>query len=121
MDSGLRATWGRRLYSRLPLVGGWLRLRAVDKLARDDSPEAVRLLAEAVARSDDRRVCIEALEVLQEVERPRCVEAVCEVWTQTRNAYLEELLTVRGWVPQAPPAVRVLYQLVRGREGEATS
>jgi WD40 repeat protein len=118
MDSGLRATWGRRLYSRLPLLGGWLRLRAVDKLARDDSPEAVRLLAEAVARSDDRRVCIEALEVLQVVERPRCVEAVCEVWAATRNVYLEELLTVCGWVAKAPVAIRVLYQLVRGRQDE---
>ena len=108
MNSGLRKIWGQRLYSRLPLVGGWLRLRAVAKLARDDSPEAVRLLAEAVARSDDRRVCIEALEALQEVERPRCVEAVCEVWAATRNVYLEGLLTVTGWVANAPVAVRVL-------------
>src|SRR5262249_18674312 len=68
----------------LPLVGGWLRLRAVDRLARDDSPEAVRLLAEAVARTDDRRVCVGALEGLQEGTRPRCVEAVCEGWARTR-------------------------------------
>ncbi len=121
MESRARAVWGKRLYSRLPLVGGWMRLRAVRKLAEDDSPEAVRLLAEAVARGGDRRVWVEALEVLQEVERPRCVEAVCEVWARTRNVYLEELLTVRGWAAQAPPAVRVLYQLVRGHEGEAAS
>jgi WD40 repeat protein len=109
------------LYSRLPLVGGWLRLWAVRKLADDDSPEAVRLLAEAVASGGDREVRIAALEVLQEVERPRCVEAVCEVWARTRDRYLEELLTIRKWVPQAPPAVRVLYQLVKGREAEAAS
>src|SRR5207302_419737 len=96
-------------------------LRAVDKLARDDSPEAVRLLAEAVARSDDRRVCVEALEALQEVERPRCVEAVCEVWAATRNAYLEGLLTVAGWVAKAPAAVRVLYPLVKGRLDEVAA
>src|SRR5262249_27762894 len=71
-----------------------------------------------VARSDDRRVCIEALEALQEVERPRCVEAVCEVWAATRNAYLEGLLTVAGWVAKAPVAVRVLYQLLKGRQDE---
>jgi WD40 repeat protein len=121
MESQLRIIWGRRLYSTLPLVGGWLRLRAVDRLARDGSPEAVRLLAEAVARSDDRRVCVEALLALQEVERPRCVEAVCEVWVATRNPYLEELLTVGGWVAKAPAAVRVLYQLVKGRLEEVAA
>ena len=121
MDSGRHTIWGRRLYSRLPLIGGWLRLRAVDKLARDGSPEAVRLLAEAVARGDDRRVCVAALEALQEVERPRCVEAVCAVWAATRNVYLEELLTVAGWVAQAPIAVRVLYQLHKGRQEEAAA
>ena len=39
MDSALRALWGRRLYSRLPLLGGWVRLRAVRKLAADDTPD----------------------------------------------------------------------------------
>jgi WD40 repeat protein len=121
MDSALRALWGRRLYSRLPLLGGWVRLRAVRKLAADDTPEAVRLLAEAVARSEDRRVLIGALEALQEVERPRCVEAVCEVWARTRNVYLEELIRVAGWLPRAPVAVRVLYHLLRSRQDEAAA
>src|SRR5262245_52158846 len=119
MDARRREVWGRRLYSRLPLLGGWMRLRAVRKLADDDSPEGVRLLAEAVARTDDEHVRIEALEVLQEVERPRCVEAVCLVWAETRHPLLEQLMIVRDWLPLAPLAVRLLYLLRRGREDEA--
>src|SRR5947209_814657 len=113
--------WGARLYSRLPLLGGWLRQGAVRRLAEDDSPEAVRLLAEAVARTDDQAVRILALEALEEVERPRCVEAVCAAWAATRDVYLEELLTIRGWGEKAPPAVRVLYLLAKGREEEAAA
>jgi len=36
----------RRLYSRVPLIGGWLRRRAAETLARDGSPGAVQALAE---------------------------------------------------------------------------
>ncbi len=121
MDARLRQLWGGRLYSRLPLLGGWLRSRAVQKLADDDSPEAVRLLAEAVTRTEDNHVRIEALEVLQEVERPRCVEAACSVWAETRHPLLEQLMLVRDWLPLAPVGVRLLYLLRHSREDEAAA
>ncbi len=121
MEGNGLAKWRERLYSRVPLLGGWLRRGAVRRLVEADSPEAVRLLAEAVARTDDLEVRILALEALQEVERPRCVEAVCAAWAATRDVYLEGLLTIRGWGEKALPAVRVLYLLVKGRAEALTN
>jgi len=43
----------RRLYRRLPLLGGWLRRQAVYELVLDASLEAVRMLAEAVTRNGE--------------------------------------------------------------------
>jgi HEAT repeat protein len=56
--------WQSRLHNRLPLVGGWLRRRAAQVLARAGSPAALRLLAEALASLRDpgaRQVALAAL------------------------------------------------------------
>src|SRR5262249_47654848 len=107
----------KRLYTRVPLIGTWLRRRAAKALAQDRSPEAVQALAEAVTRSDDARVCAIALETLRHLDAQPAIDAVCAVWTATRHAVLADVLTARTWVASAPLDIRVLTALkVQRRE-----
>ena len=101
----------RRLYSRAPLIGAWLRRRAADALARDGSPAAVRMLAEAVVHSDDAQVRSIALAALRQLTHWRAISAACSVWATTRHADLTALLTEREWVASTPPEVKVLTAL----------
>jgi WD40 repeat protein len=107
----------QRLYRRFPLLGGWLRRQAVNELVLDASLEAVRILAEAVTRSDDEQVRSLALEFLAGLTNPRHAEAVGELWLQTRHPALTRLLAECPWLPQAPLRVRVLHALTLGRDG----
>jgi hypothetical protein len=105
----------RRLYGRLPLIGGWLRRQAVGTLAREGSVESVRLLAEAVIASDDPRVRELALAALRRLSNPRHVEVVGALWLDTRHPELTRLLSQCSWLRQAPLRVQVLYGLQSGR------
>ena len=124
MNAKRLGKYQRQLYSRMPLIGGWLRRRAAQTLAQDSSPEAVRALAEAVTRSNDERVRGIALERIRHIDTQPCINAVCAVWAATRHPDLTALLTERGWVASAPPDVKVLSALKTKRlewvtEGDA--
>ncbi len=110
----------RNLYSQMPLLGGWLRRRAAEALARDDSVSAARVLAEAVTRSDDARVRSVALEALRQLRGWRTISAVCGVWADTRHADLSALLAECEWVASTPPEVKVLTALKVGRADKVT-
>jgi WD40 repeat protein len=108
-------TLQRRLYTRLPVIGGWLRKRAVRALASNGSPGAIQALAEAVTRSDDRAVRAIALEALRQVNTQPRVDAAVAVWVATRHPDLAALLVQYGWVAHAPEHARVLSALKSGR------
>jgi hypothetical protein len=101
-----------RLYARAPMVGGWLRLSAARALARDNSAEAVRALAEALGRSDDVAVRGLAFDALLQLTNPRHIEAVGEVWLRTRHPELTRLLAECTWLAEAPLRVRVRHALL---------
>jgi hypothetical protein len=111
MDRQRIERYQRQLYNRVPVVGGWLRRRAAETLARDGSPAAVRMLAEAIVHSDDARVRSIALAALRQLTHRRAINAVCSVWATTRNADLTRLLAEREWVASTPPDVKVLTAL----------
>ena len=100
-----------RLYSRIPLVGGSLRQPAAQVLARNSSPDAVRVLAKAITRSDDRQVLAIALDALRSVRNQQCIDEVCAVWAITRHNDLANLLIKKGWVASAPVEIKVLSAL----------
>jgi hypothetical protein len=104
-----------RLYSQMPLIGGCLRQRAAQALARDSSPDAVRVLAKAIARSDDKQVLAIALDALRWIRRQQCIDEVCAVWAVTRHKDLANLLIKKGWVAFAPVDVKVLSALKAGQ------
>ena len=115
MDAKQVEKYRRRLYSRALLIGGWLRRRAAETLARGGSSAAARVLAEAVTRSDDERVRGIALNALQQLTDWRSISAVCGVWAATRHADLTGLLTGHEWVASTPLEVKVLTGLKVGR------
>jgi hypothetical protein len=53
MDAKLLEKRRRRLTAKTPLIGGWLRRRALSSLIRDGSTEATIALAEAARRGLD--------------------------------------------------------------------
>ncbi len=108
----------RRLYNRLPLVGGRLRFRAAQALAENGSPAALYALAEGLGRSDDAEVRALALKALQQIKKQPGIDAVCEAWAEHRSPDLTRLLRARAWVTSAPPRAYVLTRLLAGREEE---
>jgi WD40 repeat protein len=107
-----------QLNSRMPLIGRWVRRRAVAQLAKQaqvGSPDAARALAEAVARADDPGLGVAAAGALRGLTGSSCVDAVCEVWVGTRHEVLARLLDEAGWMARAPAQARVLTALKLGR------
>jgi len=124
MDVKAVERYMRLLYNRLPLIGGRLRQWAMEALARDGSPESVRVLAQVVTRGDDGQVLDAARQALRQLARQDSVDAVCQAWAETRQADLAALLVERQWVASTPPKVRLLTALRTDRldairDGEA--
>ena len=105
----------RRLDSRLPLLGGWLRRRALRALAADSSPDTTRALLDAWRRSTDDAWGDCLLAAIRAFELSSCRDVVASAWAESRSPALLDLLTVWGHVAQGPPAVRVLTALQLGR------
>jgi len=93
------------------VLGNWLGRRAVAALARDASPEAAGLLAQAAATSANAAQRQLALAALPQLTTQTAIDAVCAVWTATRDRALGELLSEKQWVAEAPPEARVLTAL----------
>lgn len=115
MDSKRLEKYKQQLYSRALLLGGWFRRSAAQALARDGSAEAIAALAEAVAHSEDEQVRRIALTALQHVTGQKQIDAVCQVWADTRQWDLAGMLTEHGWVASAPVKLRVLTALLMGQ------
>lgn len=103
------------LHNQLPLVGGWLCRQAIEMLAEDGSPPAIRLLAETVADSDNNQRQNWILAVLRQLTIQASVNAVCQVWAMTRHPLLANLLAERGWTATAPVVLKVLTALHAGQ------
>ena len=87
-----------RIYSDFPIFGSCIRQRAAVALSKDKSPHAVRILAEAVVRSGDRKVITIALEALRNLRDRDSVNAFCQVWAESRHKDLTTILKNRRYV-----------------------
>jgi WD40 repeat protein len=108
-------TCRRRLYGRVPLLGGWLRRQAANALIREGTVDAVRILAEAVVHSDDAPLRDLIRGSLRRLPGPRHAEAVGALWLETRHPELTRLLGECSWLADAPLRVQVHYALRCGR------
>ena len=104
----------RRLYNRIPLIGGWLRRRAAQTLAQDSSPGAVQALAEAVTRSDDkgmRRIALEALQQLADRGSTEVQEALCSLVIKHDHPIAREIAVAAQYAPRDPRQRALFYFL----------
>jgi hypothetical protein len=102
----------RRLNSPVPLLGSYLRRRALNALVADGSAGAAGAVAQAVvlsgAGSDWQRQLLAALD---RVHDPDWHDATCAVWAESRHPPLAGLLLRRGRIATSPPWLRVLTAL----------
>ena len=91
-----------RIYSDFPIFGSCIRQRAAVFLSKDKSPQAVKILAEAVVRSSDRKVITIALEALRNLRDRDSVNAFCQVWAELRHKDLTTILKNRRYVSTEP-------------------
>ncbi len=91
-----------RIYSDFPIFGSCIRQRAAVFLSKDKSPQAVKILAEAVVRSSDRKVITIALEALRNLRDRDSINAFCQVWAESRHKDLTTILKNRRYVSTEP-------------------
>jgi len=110
----------QRLRSQTPILGRWFRSSAVRALVSNSSPEAVRILAEALTDHLDLGLCETIRGALRGLRRSEGIDAVCGVWQLTRHSALTSLLCERRWIAKSPIDLRVLTALKTG-QGTAIS
>ena len=91
-----------RIYSDFPIFGSCIRQRAAVALSKDKSPQAVKILAEAVVRSSDRKVITIALESLRNLRDRDSINVFCQVWAESRHKDLTTILKNRRYVSNEP-------------------
>lgn len=89
--------------------------RAARRLARAGTPDAVRALAEELARGYDRGGREVARRALARLDDQGAIDAVCQVWSYRRSDELDRLVERNGWIASHPPHVRVRTALRVGR------
>ena len=95
----------------IPIIGQCLQKRAAVALAEDRSPEAVKLLAKAVTRLGEPEIKASILDALGNLRNQNCIDAVCEVWADTRHRDLANLLIKKSWVASEPVKLKVITAL----------
>ncbi len=103
------------LFSRIPLLGTWLRRRALRELAADGSPKALEILALGLDRLPDPQAQAQIQALVEAVHDARQIDAACRAWAQTRSPHLGQLILERGWTASGPPPVRLLSALQANR------
>jgi WD40 repeat protein len=114
MESRLGEKYRRRLTNRLPLIGSWLRHRAVVQLHEDGSAEAVQILAGAAWRSDNASIRNEALGSLRQLARQDnrpAQEALCRFVIHHDHGPTRAEVIAAGYVP-AEESQRALFYFV---------
>ena len=119
MDAQQLEEYRKRLHSRAPMFGARLR-RAIKKLARDGTVEAVDILKQALTKYVKDNELERVIAVLRAFEKQPAIDAVCAVWQETRDATLAALIQENRWIADAPPGCRVLTALLCGQEDVIT-
>ena len=108
------AKCGRRLQSRAPLLGGWLRRSACRRLAEDSSAATVPHLVAALESSDV--VLREAAEsALRSLRNPEAVDALCAAWAKGRDERLGRIVAECRYVARRPVKVRLQSAFKAGK------
>ncbi|PZU92351.1 MAG: hypothetical protein DCE90_18385 [Pseudanabaena sp.] len=102
-----------RIYSDFPVFGSCIRQRAAVALSKDKSPYAVRILAEAVVRSSDRKVITIALEALRNLRDKKAIDTFCEIWLDKQSQQFKAIIKKCNYVP-SDANTRALFYFLMG-------
>lgn len=84
------------------------RRRAARRLAAARSAEAAAALARAAVSTPDRDVVAIAHLAFAALTEQTAIDAVCDVWRETRDLELGALIQDRGWLAARPASLRAL-------------
>src|SRR6266849_1292640 len=102
MDSTRLEKCRRQIWSKLPFIGGWLQGQALKALADDGSAEAVRILEEAVASSEDEALGAAAVESLHQSaldDNVAAQEALCRLVIYHDHPGARAIVAAREYTP----------------------
>ncbi len=109
------ARWERWLKATWPLLGGYLRRRALRALEqRLGDPRSLPLLVAALL-GPDPEVAHRAEVALRSLSLPAAVDALCALWADQRSGRLGQIVESCGYTAGQPAEVRVLSCLKAGR------
>lgn len=103
-----------RLYDQTPLIGWKRRRDAAVALAKDESPEAIDMLADALIRSHDkqvRRIALKGLLELAAENRIEAQEALCRLVIGHDHPLAHEVVLAAQYTPRDPYQRTLLYVL----------
>jgi hypothetical protein len=102
----------RKLHSRMPLLGPWIRRKAARNLINIGSPAAVQILTKRVAGEIDNDLRDLIVRSLEGQNNAGCIDEVCAVWELTRHPLLAQVITGHGWVASKTQSLLVLTALL---------
>jgi len=104
----------RRINNRVPLVGRWLRFRAVDAIASECDPECIRVFVDTAETHWDERVRNYAKRLLRGVTNCDVVDAICAYWVDHRSSFLTEVVVQIRYVSRQAVHLALLASLKAG-------
>ena len=102
-----------RIYSDFPIFGSCIRQRAAVALCKEKSPQAVKILAEAVVRSGDRKVITIALEALRNLRDKKAIDTFCEIWLDKQSQQFRAIIKKCNYAP-SDANTRALFYFLMG-------
>lgn len=113
MDADKLNQLEEKLYSETLLIGDHIRQQAAKQLAKTRSPQTIKILTNALAFSNDKKVKNIILSTLRQIkiQEEDLVNSVCEVWAESRDLEIGKLIKIKGWLPSQPLKLRLLVSL----------
>lgn len=118
MDKTRLEACKQKIYSQMPVLGGWIRRKAAEELAQavhSDNVEVINVILDAVTKSTDQEVRTRLLSALGNIKDQKSIDSACALWASTRHSELDQLLKKNGWVASTPNSIRVLSALKNGK------
>jgi WD40 repeat protein len=110
-------TYRRWLDNRLPIIGPWLRHRALKGLTQDASADAVQILAGVVWRGPDpdiRAAALDSLRLLARQDNRAAQEALCRFVIHHGHSPTRAEVLAAGYLPQEE-SQRALFFFITGQ------
>ncbi|OQY48711.1 MAG: hypothetical protein B6242_01445 [Anaerolineaceae bacterium 4572_78] len=90
---------------------GYIPTVAMNVLYQHNMPDSTVVLVEAFLESPNGSIRRRAKEMLQRSHSQACIDKVCQIWADTQNNDLSELLRKQRWIASEPMSLRILTAL----------